>query len=193
MTYRRKIVRGSVIAIVTLTVAAIVAVNPPTPSQAKPPAAASARDELRAKIAALRGEVGLLKLETDADRARLFKVLKAPNEDMEKIERVFSRFTGIADDDQLREMFEEVIANDDRHKSEVEALKKTFDEAVAKVDQSSREKILKQLRKIALEIDQASYNRDLDRLKNVYKERLTTMAEKELLLEDALKRYREAE
>jgi hypothetical protein len=193
MTYRRKIVRGSVIAIVTLAVAAIVAVNPPTPSQAKPPAAASARDELRAKIAALRGEVGLLKLENDADRARLFKVLKAPNEDMVKIERVFSRFTGIADDDQLREMFEEVIANDDRHKSEVEALKKTFDEAVAKDDQSSREKILKKLRKIALEIDQASYNRDLDRLKNIYKERLTKMAEKELLLEDALKRYREAE
>jgi hypothetical protein len=192
MTYRRKIVRGSVIAIVTLAVAAIVAVNPPTPSHAKPPAAASARDELRAKIATLRGEVGLLKLENDADRAGLFEVLKAPNEVMGKIETVAREFIGVVNDDQLAEMFEDVIAKDDR-KAELETLKKSFDEAVAKGDHSSREKIIKKLFDITLEIDKASYHRELDRLKNVYKERLTTMAEKELLLEDALKRYREAE
>jgi hypothetical protein len=192
MTYRRKIVRGSVIAIATLAVAAIVAVNPPTPSQAKPPAAASARDELRAKIATMRGEVGLLKLENDADRAALFEVLKAPNEDMAKIETVGREFIGVANDDQLAEMFEAVIAKDDR-KAEVETLKKSFDEAVAKGDQSSREKIIKKLFDITLAIDKAGYKREVDRLKNIYKERLTTMAEKELLLEDALRRYREAE
>jgi len=190
---RRHTLPGSLFSLAAIAIVTIGITNPPVRTHAKPTASASARDELRGKIATLRGEIGLLQLEDEADHAILLELLKASAEDRQELKASFTKpYTGASDAD-VATYFDELLGASDYDQVQVEALKKKFDAAVASGDPSSRKKTLKELLDLTFDVEAKAHDRKLDRRKAAYKDRLIQMTEKKLLLEDALKRYRETE